>query len=356
MGISAALGSSALLPAGLGFRNLVINGGFDIWQRGTSFSNPASATGFTADRFFPVYDGSGATRTISQGQFDPYLSGASITATPPAGTSPTYFLRWNQSVAGTGGTYNILYHRIENVRLIAGQQVTLSFYAKAGASLTMPTIDMEQYFGSGGSPSSNVYTTVTSNVAVTTSWQRFTYTFTMPSAAGKVIGTDVNSSYTSIRLWVPSNSTFTFDIWGLQLERNYQPTPFEQRPIGVELALCQRYYYRTGPTSAQSASYYRFGTGAATSTTDAAVIIFFPVALRTQAASLDTTATAANYGVTAAAGNVLALNALPTLAANGQTPLCSAVNGTVASGLVAGNSTTMLCNNTTAYLGFSAEL
>jgi hypothetical protein len=107
----------------------------------------------------------------------------------------------------------------------------------------MPLIDMEQSFGSGGSPSSNVYTTVTSNIAVTTSWQRFTYTFVMPSAAGKVIGTDANSSYTSIRLWVPVNTTFVFDIWGVQLEQNYQPTPFEQRPIGVELALCQRYYY-----------------------------------------------------------------------------------------------------------------
>lgn len=245
MGISSALGSSALLPAGLGFRNLVINGGFDIWQRGTSFSNPASGTGFTADRFFPVYDGSGATRTISQGQFDPYLSGASITASPPSGTTPTYFLRWNQSVAGSNSNYNILYNRIEDVRLIAGQTVTLSFYAKASSALTMPTIDIEQVFGTGGSPSSNVYTTVTNNISVTTSWQRFYYTFVVPSAAGKVIGTNVNSSYTTIRLFLPVNTTFTFDIWGLQLEKNTQPTPFEQRPIGIELMFCQRYYQKS---------------------------------------------------------------------------------------------------------------
>ena len=31
----------------------------------------------------------------------------------------------------------------------------------------------------------------------------------------------------------------------MQLEANYQPTPFEQRPIGVELALCQRYYQKS---------------------------------------------------------------------------------------------------------------
>jgi hypothetical protein len=33
-------------------------------------------------------------------------------------------------------------------------------------------------------------------------------------------------------------------VGNVQLERNLQPTPFEQRPIGVELMLCQRYYER----------------------------------------------------------------------------------------------------------------
>ena len=227
-----------------GFRNVVINGGMDVWQRGTSFTNPASIYGFTADRMFPLYDGSGATRTISQGQFDPYLSGASITATPPAGTSPTYFLRWNQSVAGSGASYNLLYaNRVENVRLLAGKTVTLSFYAKAGANITMPALEMEQTFGTGGSPSAGVYTTVASNIAVTTSWQRFTYTFTMPSAAGKVIGTDANSTYTSIRMWLPINTTFILDLWGIQLEAGSQATPFEQRPYTTELQLCQRYFW-----------------------------------------------------------------------------------------------------------------
>jgi hypothetical protein len=348
MAISSGLGSSALLPAGLGFRNKIINGGMDIWQRGTSFSSPASGA-FTADRMFPVYDGSGATRTISQGQFDPYLSGASITATPPDGTSPTYFLRWNQSVAGTGGSYNILYaNRVENVRLLAGKTFTLSFYAKAGASLTMPLIDMEQSFGSGGSPSSNVYTTVTSNIAVTTSWQRFTYTFVMPSAAGKVIGTDANSSYTSIRLWVPLNTTFVFDIWGVQLEQNYQPTPFEQRPIGTELQLCQRYYQ----VLENSSVYTYFAMGEADISTNFEGILHLPVSMRANISSMITSGTASHYQVYGSAlGNVC--TAVPTGSGNKQTVHISAST----TGLTAGRGYLLVSNNTTSgYLAFSTEL
>jgi hypothetical protein len=40
-----------------------------------------------------------------------------------------------------------------------------------------------------------------------------------------------------------ANSGATFYITGVQLEQNYQPTPFEERPIGTELSLCQRYFW-----------------------------------------------------------------------------------------------------------------
>lgn len=56
----------------------------------------------------------------------------------------------------------------------------------------------------------------------------------------------VNAYSTSSCVDFAANSGATFYLSGVQLERNYQPTPFEQRPIGVELALCQRYYWRNG--------------------------------------------------------------------------------------------------------------
>jgi hypothetical protein len=211
-----------------GARNRIINGNFDFWQRGTSFSVTGTNT-YTADRWLVFFDGTGATRTISQQSFT-----LGQTDVP---NEPKYFLRFDQSVAGSGSTLNSLDQRIEDVRTFAGQQVTLSFWAKAAASATMPNVKLLQSFGPGGS--AQVFTTVASNVALTTSWQRFSYQINLPSISGKTIGT---SDSLALILTMPLNATFTIDIAQVQLEPGPVATPFEQRPVGTELALCQRYY------------------------------------------------------------------------------------------------------------------
>jgi hypothetical protein len=234
MAISSVLGSSALLPAGLGFRNKIINGDFNIWQRGTSLTLSSGAQTFLADRWSTEYDGSGATRVLSQQAF-------TLGSPPVSGYETGYFHRFNQSVAGTSGTYNLLQQRIEDVRTCAGQTVTVTFFAKAASAFTMPSLTWQQNFGTGGSPSSGPSTNLATNIAITTSWTKYTYTVKVPSISGYTIGT-TTPGFLGLRFFLPLNSTFTFDLWGVQVEQNYQPTPFEQRPIGTELALCQRYY------------------------------------------------------------------------------------------------------------------
>jgi hypothetical protein len=216
-----------------GMRNAIINGNFDIWQRGTSFSNPASST-YTADRWQVVWNGSGATRTVSQQAF-------TLGQTDVAG-EPTYFIKYNQSVAGSGGTLNYLRQPIESVRTFAGQQVTVSFYAKAASVTTMPVVSLAQFFGSGGSPSGSVFTDAASSVSITTSWQRFTYSVTLPSITGKTLGSDGND-WMGLIFELPLNAAFNIDIAQVQVEPGPVATPFERRPIGTELALCQRYYF-----------------------------------------------------------------------------------------------------------------
>jgi len=217
-------------------KNKIINGDFGIWQRGASFSNPSSLA-YTADRWAIYYDGSGATRTISQQAF-------TTGAAPVSGYESSFFYRYAVSVAGSGNTANLLRQYIENVRNFAGQTATVSFWAKASANITVPSVGTTQNFGTGGSPSAGVDTGFATNIAVTTSWQRFSFTANIPSISGKTLGTN-NDTSLELRFFLPAgSSTFTFDIWGVQVEAGSVATPFTTASgtLQGELALCQRYY------------------------------------------------------------------------------------------------------------------
>ena len=62
-------------------KNKIINGNFNIWQRGTTFSSPANEA-YTADRFNITYDGTGATRTISQQAFTAGAAPVAVNESP----------------------------------------------------------------------------------------------------------------------------------------------------------------------------------------------------------------------------------------------------------------------------------
>jgi hypothetical protein len=153
-------------------------------------------------------------------------------------------LRWNQSVAGSNATFTGIQQRIESVRTFAGRQVRVSFYAKAASALTLPSIGFKQAFGTGGTPSPDVTTLLASSVSITTSWQKFSYAVTVPSITAQTLGTDGNDSLI-LDLGLPLNAAYTFDLSQVQVELGPIATPFERRPIGAELALCQRYYCTT---------------------------------------------------------------------------------------------------------------
>jgi hypothetical protein len=221
-----------------GFRNRIINGNFDIWQRGTSFT----ASEYGVDRW--VNNRIGTTATHSR---QPFTLGQ--TAVP---NEPTYFCRTVVSSVAGAGNLSILLQKIEDVRTFAGQQVTISFWAKVDATKNI-AVEMTQFFGTGGSPSAEVKAIGTTKVSIGTSWQKVTVTATMPSISGKTLGTN-NDHFVALAIWFDAGSDFnartdslgqqsgTFEIAQVQLEPGPVATPFEQRPIGTELALCYRYF------------------------------------------------------------------------------------------------------------------
>jgi len=216
----------------LGNRNLIQNGNFSIAQRGTSFT---ADNVYTLDRW-KSSDGTGGSpaRTLSQQVFT-----LGQTDVPNA----HYYLRHAQTGASTNANSSLV-QKIEDVTRSAGQTITLSFYAKANASMTVD-IRLIQDFGSGGSPSSDV--TLTETITIGTSWTKFTLTKAIGSLSGKTLGTDgVHTSSLTIDMEFQPTGTFTFELAQVQLELGDTATPFEHRSYSAELALCQRYYYYVG--------------------------------------------------------------------------------------------------------------
>lgn len=275
------------IPPFVAGKNKIINGDFGVWQRGTTFSNPASGA-YTADRWLNIYDGTVGTKTISQQTFTPGTA-------PVTGYEGTYFLRYNQSVASTGGSYVDLRQHIEDVRTFANQTVTISFWAKAAAATSLVVIG-DQDFGTGGS--SRVFNAINSaTFSVTTSWQRFSFTSPVASISGKTIGTN---SYFSFIFRVYTSSTFTLDVWGVQMEAGSVATPFTTATgtIQGELAACQRYYF-------QSPQYFS-GAGYTYNASNWRASFQYPVTMRTAPSA---SYVVANLRASAAAADFLATSA-----------------------------------------------
>jgi hypothetical protein len=209
-----------------GTRNRIINGNFDFWQRGTSFT----ASDYGADRW--IHARFGTTHTVTRQAFT-----LGQTAVPG---EPTYFCRTVVSSVAGAGNYAVLVQRIEDVRTFAGQQVTFSFWAKADATKNI-AINMVQIFGTGGSPSASVGISGT-KISIGTTFQKVTVTATLPSISGKTLGTN-NDSTLNLNIWFDAGSTWngdtdslgqqsgTFEIAQVQLEPGPVATPFERSEL-----------------------------------------------------------------------------------------------------------------------------
>ena len=258
-----------------GTTNAIINGAFDIWQRGTSGFTTNAA--YTADRFQIVLVGE--TVAVSQQAFAPAALGVT-----GFGES-SFFSRYQVTTSSNAANVALYRTFIEDVRSLAGQTVTFSYYAKADSAKSV-SIELTQNFGTGGSSAVNTFV---AKQSLTSSWSRYSHTFTIPSISGKTVGT---SSFLDLRFFLSAGSNFnartdslgqqniTFDSWGWQLEAGTVATPFKRNApsIQAELAACQRYYQNLVVPSGTTD--FNFPVIRETST-QAAATYFLPVTLRT---------------------------------------------------------------------------
>ena len=323
-------------------KNKVLNGDFNIWQRGTSFTGTSPY--YTADRFIGirVFGSSGAT-------FSRQTSGL---------TNFQYSIRAQRNSGNTSTDGLIISQCLESATSypLAGKSVTLSFYAKCGANYSSASSALSSQIRYGTGTDQNYitgsYTGDTQVVAgthtLTTSWQRFYITGTVNSAATEV-GFDLR--YTPVGT---ASTNDWFEITGVQLELGSVPTTFKRAggTLAGELAACQRYYWRW---SASNGAVYSFmGTGWVYSGTIFALPVVHPVQMRVAPTSIDTSGTASHYRVLVGATQYNNTSVPSLDQANAQT---SSILFTNAGTMTAGQAGGAGANNTTsAYIGFNAEL
>jgi hypothetical protein len=309
------------------FRNVLMNGEMEIDQRNGGASQTitaGAALAYTIDRWYG------------------YCTGANITGQRIGGTAPNIFMyRFTGATSNTAVGFG---QRIEssNSYHLAGQQVSLSAFISSSSltSLTWTAFyaNTADTFGSLASPTRTQIATGT--FTISSSLDQKTATFTIPSAAT----TGLEIVFTGGALLGSQTLVFA----AAQLELGTTVTPFERRPIGTELALCQRYYYRNTAGN----PYGILANGWVYTSTTALVAVPLPIPMRTVPSSVGfSTLRIAEY---LTGNNVSAISVSTNF---GNSSYCGLDVTTTGSSIVAGRTAFLQGNNSSsAYIELSAEL
>ena len=321
-------------------RNGCINGAFDIWQRGTSFSIAASTgAAYYADRFM-ISTAANQAITISR------------QATGDSTNLPfiQYCARLQRNSGQTGTTLLNFATTFETSNSIpfAGKAITVSFYARAGANFSAASSQIGITVVSGTGTDQNVYTGLTGGVTViasaatlTTTWQRFQYTATLGSTATQL------ALYTGFTPVGTAGTNDYYEVTGIQLEQGSIATPFSRAggTIQGELAACQRYYWRFGGDS----TYQIFGFGVGSTATSANIGVQFPVPMRVSPTSVD-------YSLLGLGDTISISSAVSSLAIGNNSKFMTLLNVASTSLTSRHNYFLRTDGSLSGYLGFSAEL
>ncbi len=239
--LSKLIEAGGLIPGD----NLLINGDFQVWQRGTSFS----AVGYTADR----WDCKTASTTISK---------SSRYGRPALRITPST-------------TWRCIAQYIENPNKLSGKTVTFSVKYNSSMPCNIQIVH------------NGVVLLTISNMGTGYNYT-LTGTVTLPTIAA--------SDILYVRFGNRDTYDSTIDVEYIKLEEGTIATPFVSRPFAEELAMCQRYYLSC---NLLGGTYPAYGIGRGTSATTALILVPLPETLRVLP-------TVSFVGVTNLIGNITA--------------------------------------------------
>jgi len=309
-------------PSNIAGKNVIINGGMDIWQRGTSFTVGNNV--YLMDRWYNTGDTNLTVTRDTDVPTDPYFQ---------------------YSAKLVGAITQSITQKIEsaNSQFLAGKVVTISLYAKKTSGTGALNINL--YYPSAKDNFSSL-TQIGSPLQLSSnpgsSWARYSVTVTMPS-----------NIINGLVVLIDNVNAHTIFVTGVQVELGSVATTFSRAggTIQGELAACQRYYQRL--EAANNSAQMAIGPAWAFSSGGADLVYKFPVEMRVAPTVLDYSSLSHFQwqGITT--------NSVPTAIAydtNINSRYNAGVTFTKTSGFTSGGNYFILVNSSSAYIGFGAEL
>ena len=348
-----------------GRKNLIINGGMNVAQRGTSTTGVGTTGFFACDRV-KFYAGAGGGSSSSR-----YTVTQSTDA--PSGFANSFKIDCTTANASPSAAHNtfLRFGLIENQDLIrtkfgtsSAESLTLSFWVKsnitgsqqalivshtnqkqAGDTFTIDSADTwEKKTITVPGDTVNSFANNSSQAITVDMFLEAGSNYYGGTAQGTTWGARTDNTKAVNRLNISSSTSNYINFTGVQLELGSVATDFEHRSYGEELALCQRYYQRYTAGSV----YHNFGTATCQSGTDHRMPFLFPVAVRTSP-------TFTSGGAFAVLGNSKVFSSLQVSDAHSEQIANIRVATTNAN--TSGYSVVLRASNdAAAYLSFDAEL
>lgn len=282
--------------------NLLVNGGFEVWQRGTSFT--AAQDGFFADRWQVHVLGAG-TITAEARDSANADSGGYCGAVTVGGTVGTGIAGGN--TFPTNAAY--VWQKLEDFGQLKGKTLSFSIRVKGPASTTVQPV-----FNDG----TNAYLGQVFNTGA--SYTTITFTQTISAAA----------TVAWVGLIFGSIGVFYLDRASVVI--GSQPSDYIPLTPAEDLLRCQRYFENIHYNNSDTV----VGTGMCSTTTNAIIPWIFKV--RKGGTPTITISTATGFGVTSNAGVQINVTSMGSDLVG---PSSCRLTPAVGSGLVAGNATVL---------------
>ena len=305
-------GGTVSMSSPFTMRNRIINGAMQIWQRGTT-----AASGYVADRW----------------------QGVNTTTCNRSSDAPSGF-QYSFEIINTSASYPYVCQSIESSNCfdLVGQSITISFWAKnISGSATLYT-EIVYATAVDNFTSTALISNALNSFSPSSSWTYYTVTFTnLPANVANGL---------QLRIVRNIASAATTRITGVQLEVGSVATPFERRPYGMELALCQRYFVVFGGTGYAGVSW---ATPQVSGSQGSGAYVQFPMFMRA-APSLTVTGSGF-YASDNSLGPISSTVSLNTSAISG-----AYLTYAHTAGLTSNAARRLYFSDSTSYLQFSAEL